>query len=113
MSGLSDAGRKFVSYLLGQTVTISVHAAALGSALYVFTQLLPEENMVLSDFVYDSETPLETSEDGKLYKCAGRFSAGDMPQPYCAACVVSAGQHTFLVLHVCLMSERHGMCFHP
>jgi hypothetical protein len=65
-----DNGRKLVSYLIGQAVAGLVHVAAVSSALYVFTQLLPEENMVLEDFVYDAQHPLETSEDGKLYKCA-------------------------------------------
>lgn len=65
-----DSGRKLVSYLINQAVTGLVHVAAVSSALYVFTQLLPEENMVLDNFVYDAQQPLETSEDGTLFKCA-------------------------------------------
>jgi serine/threonine protein kinase len=63
-----DSGRKLVSYLINQAVTGLVHVAAVSSALYVFTQLLPEENMVLDNFVYDAQQPLETSEDGTLFK---------------------------------------------
>lgn len=70
-----DAGRKLVSYFINQAVAaltnVAIECTAIGSALYVFTQLLPEENMVhsMDDFVY-AEAPLETSEDGKLFKCA-------------------------------------------
>lgn len=65
-----DTGRKLVSYLINQAVTGLVHVAAVSSALYVFTQLLPDENMVLENFVYDAQQPLETSEEGTLFKCA-------------------------------------------
>ena len=65
-----DSGRKLVTYLIDQAVAGLVHVAAVSSALYVFTQLLPEENMVLENFVYDAQHPLETSENGRLFKCA-------------------------------------------
>lgn len=82
-----DTARKMVSYLINTAVAslvnVGVHTAAIGSALYVFTQLLPEENMVLDDYVYDAQAPLETSEDGKLFKCAcSRLVHCGSPKPY-------------------------------
>jgi hypothetical protein len=84
-----DSGRKLVSYLINQAVTGLVHVAAVSSALYVFTQLLPEENMVLDNFVYDAQQPLETSEDGTLFKCALCIDAGSAANPIhvCKSCI--------------------------
>ncbi len=65
-----DTGRRLISYLIKQIVNTSVHVAAISSAIWCYTQLLPEENMVLEEFVYDAESPLETSEAGTLYRCA-------------------------------------------
>jgi hypothetical protein len=76
-----DSGRKLVSYLINQAVTGLVHVAAVSSALYVFTQLLPEENVVLDNFVYDAQQPLETSEDGTLFKYALCKYAGSAANP--------------------------------
>jgi serine/threonine protein kinase len=63
-----DTGRRLISYFFEQTVHLGVHVAAISSAVWCYTQLLPEENMALDEFVYDAEAPLETSEAGTLYR---------------------------------------------
>lgn len=65
------SGKRLVAYILNQTVSVALNAAALGSALYIFTQLLPEENLVapLTEYVYASPPLMESADkDTALFK---------------------------------------------